>query len=193
MPMTKSAPNSFLLKAVNDAKGIIEGYASLYNIADSEGDVIAPGAFEASLRAWAQAGRQPPLLWQHDVTQPIGIWQLIKSDSTGLFVRGQLFIHEIAKAAEAYALLKRGALSGLSIGFQLVEAARDAKRGAHILRRINLFEISLVTFPALEAARVSTVKAHTPDAALVSALRALTTEIRAATPVVASTFINQEK
>lgn len=175
-------PTSFLLKAVNDAKGQIEGYASLYNVEDSDADVVAPGAFDASLKQWNSTGRSPPLLWQHDTAQPIGLWQLIRSDSTGLFVRGQLFVNEIAKAAEAYALLKRGALSGLSIGYRPEVVRRDGKRGVRILDRIKLYEISLVTFPALDAARVSAVKSDDcGQAELIAALKRCTETLRSMT------------
>lgn len=176
-------PTSFLLKAMNDAKGQIEGYASLYNIEDSDADVILPGAFDASLKQWNGTGRSPPLLWQHDTAQPIGVWQFIRSDGSGLFVRGQLFVGEIAKAAEAYALLKRGALSGLSIGYRPEVVRRDTRRGVRLLERIRLYEISLVTFPALESARVSGVKAeeHNEEcgqAELLAALRRCTETLR---------------
>ncbi len=183
MTVLTAAPNTFLLKAVNEAKGTLEGYASLYNIEDSDADIVAPGAFELSLQEWQKQGRQPPLLWQHDPAQPIGVWQMLRSDATGLYVRGQLFVAEIAKAAEAYALLKRGALSGLSIGYRPEVARRDAKRGVRILERIKLYEISLVTFPALEAARVSAVKSQVSDeAALVAELRQLEEAFRSAMP-----------
>lgn len=176
-------PTSFLLKAVNDAKGQIEGYASLYNVEDSDADIVQPGAFEASLKQWNLTGRTPPLLWQHDPAQPIGVWQVIKSDATGLYVKGQLFVQEVARAAEAYALLKRGALSGLSIGYRPEVAKRDGKRGVRLLERIKLYEISLVTFPALESARVNSVKStemddETGKAQLLAALRRCSDTLR---------------
>jgi HK97 family phage prohead protease len=164
-----------------DSTGIIEGYASLFNVDDSEQDVIAPGAFDASLKAWVQNGRSLPLLWQHDVTQPLGKWLVLKPDAKGLFVRGQLFIHEVKQAAEAYALVKRGALTGLSIGYRAEQARRDAGRGLRVLERVKLYEISLVTFPALEAARVSAVKASQPDPALVAELRRFSSWLGSAT------------
>jgi uncharacterized protein len=182
MTVLTAAPNAFLLKAINEAQGTLEGYASLYNIEDSQADLLAPGAFDASLKDWARQHRNPPLLWQHDPAQPIGVWQMLKSDATGLYVRGQLFIHEIAKAAEAYALLKRGALSGLSIGFRPEVVRRDAQRGVRVLERVKLYEISLVTFPALEAARVSAVKAQMGDDALLTELRRLNESLRSAMP-----------
>lgn len=171
-------PTSFLLKAVNDAKGQIEGYASLYNVEDSDADVVLPGAFDASLREWQRAGRSPALLWQHDTAQPIGVWELIKSDATGLYVKGQLFVNEIARAAEAYALLKRGALSGLSIGYQPEIVKRDARRGVRLIERIKLYEISLVTFPALESARITSVKNQCGEAELLAALHRCTETLR---------------
>lgn len=178
--MQHQPPTSFLLKAVNDAKGEIEGYASLYGAEDSEADIVLPGAFDASLRQWNTLGRTPPLLWQHDPAQPIGVWTSIRSDARGLHVRGQLFVNEIARAAEAYALLRRGALSGLSIGYRPEVARRDAKRGVRLLEKVRLFEISLVTFPALDSARISSVKAEDEcgHAELLAALRRCTDTLR---------------
>ncbi len=171
MGYVSSPPSRFLLKAAGDSMGIIEGYASLFNIEDSDADVVAPGAFEDSLKEWTKSRRAPPLLWQHDATQPIGVWRLLKADATGLFVRGQLFVHDVARAAEAYALVKNGALSGLSIGYRPERARRDAKRGVRILERIKLFEISLVTFPALDSARVTAVKHESHELTALKQLR----------------------
>ena len=186
MGTVAGAPSRFQLKALDENKGTIEGYASLFNMEDSEADVVARGAFEASLQEWSKSHLSVPLLWQHDRAQPIGIWTFLKEDATGLFVRGRLFIHDVAKAKEAYALVKNGALSGLSIGYRPEQAIRDTKRGVRILERVKLYEISLVTFPALEAARVSAVKG-VDDAALspfLSDLRHFTRWMGEATPVV---------
>lgn len=188
-----SAPGSLTVQTVGDGRGVIEGYASLFNVADSDADVVAPGAFDASLRAHVRSGRQLPILWQHDATRPLGVWRLVKTDAVGLFVSGQLFIHEVAQAAEAYALVKQGALSGLSIGYRPERARRDPKRGVRILEQIRLFEISLVTFPALETARVSAVKEGCPrhiPAAQIAHLHQLSGWLQTATPV--SPFGNQE-
>lgn len=190
MQLQKSLPTCLALKAHAGGKGEISGYASLYNVEDSEADVVAPGAFEDSLKEWQQAGRTPPLLWQHDTAQPIGVWKLLKTDGRGLYVTGQLFIEHVARAAEAYALVKGGALTGLSIGYKPERARRDAKRGVRILERVRLYEISLVTFPALEAARVSSVKAATPDTALVEDMQQLIVWLQASTPHSASALSN---
>lgn len=186
MPNTAHAPGCGPLTGTDDRRGIVEGYASLFNVADSDADVVAPGAFDQSLQDGRKTGRGLPLLWQHDATQPLGVWRFLRVDAVGLFASGQLFIHEVAKAAEAYALVKQGALSGLSIGYRPERARRDAKRGVRILERIRLFEISLVTFPALEAARVSAVKegrfCRVPPA-WVADLTQLNGWLQAATPV----------
>ncbi len=192
MPLLKTMPTSLALKAHASGKGEISGYASLYDVEDHEADMVAPGAFEASLAEWQKAGRTPPLLWQHDAAQPIGVWRFLKSDARGLYVTGQLFIEHVARAAEAYALVKGGALTGLSIGYKPERVRRDSQRGLRVLERIRLYEISLVTFPALEAARVSEVKALQPGAALVEEMQQMIVWLQAATPVSASTLSNHE-
>lgn len=138
------------------AAGRITGYASLYNVTDHDGDQVVPGAFEVSLQEWKLAGRFVPMLWQHDISRPIGIWTHFKSDARGLLATGRLLLDDVQQAREAHALAKAGAISGLSIGYRAVEASRG--QGARLLIRIKLYEVSLVTFPAQEGARVSAVK-----------------------------------
>ncbi len=135
--------------------GLFEGYASLFNREDLGHDVILPGAFRDSLRR-----RGPPgvkLLFQHDPNQPIGVWLAISEDARGLYVRGQL-MPEIEKARDVLALMRAGALDGLSIGFKTVRGRRDARTGARRLEAVDLWEISVVTFPMLPDARVTAVK-----------------------------------
>lgn len=138
--------------------GVFEGYASVFDVTDSVNDRIAPGAFAASLRAHAQKGQLPPLLWQHDAQQPIGAWREIYEDGHGLFVRGDLFIADIARAREAYRLVKESVVSGLSIGYRVRQSHRDAASGVRVLTEVELLEISMVTFPANAQARVTAVK-----------------------------------
>lgn len=144
-----------------EADGSFSGYASVFGVTDSQGEEVASGAFDLSLKAWAESGKMPKLLWQHDYRQPIGLWREIREDSYGLLVKGQLIL-ELAQGREAYSLLKNGVIDGLSIGFVTVRARRPegGKRGspARILEEVNLQEVSLVTFAANPKARVGRVK-----------------------------------
>jgi len=137
--------------------GIFTGYASVFGELDQQNEIVAAGAFARTLAKWRRQGRTPALLWMHDPTQPIGVWQSVHEDANGLYVEGRLALRT-QKGAEAYELLKLGALTGLSIGYRVVTSQIDAKRKARVLTDVDLFEVSLVTFPANEAARVRDVK-----------------------------------
>ena len=136
--------------------GLFEGYASLFSIADLGKDVVEPGAFRDSLTRRGPAGVK--LLWQHDPAEPIGRWVALAEDARGLFVRGQLSL-AVARAREIHALMREGAIDGLSIGFRSEKARTEPRSGLRRLERIDLWEISIVTFPMLPQARVSAVKA----------------------------------
>jgi HK97 family phage prohead protease len=140
-----------------DQPGVFSGYASQFGVADNQGDKVERGAFAASLEAWRSRGRRPAMLWQHDASEPIGLWTKLEEDSTGLRVEGRLLL-SIRAGVEAYEHLKAGTVDGLSIGYQAVEARRDRRSGIRRLVQVNLWEISLVTFPANQDARVATVK-----------------------------------
>lgn len=134
--------------------GLFEGYASVFHVTDSVNDKIVPGAFRESLAAFKKEGRLPALLWQHDTAEPIGAIREMYEDSHGLFIKGELFIADLARAKEAYALLKAHVVNGLSIGYRTRESHRDQKTGVRVLTSVDLLEISLVTFPANPHARV---------------------------------------
>ena len=135
--------------------GTFEGYASLFGVPDEGGDVVEPGAFAASLAR--RGARHIRLLFQHDPAEPIGVWSEVREDGRGLFVRGRL-MREVSRGAEVLALMRAGAVDGLSIGYRTVRARRDAARGLRLLTEIDLWEVSIVTFPMLPDARVSSVK-----------------------------------
>ncbi len=138
------------------ADGTFEGHASLFGVVDLGRDLVLPGAFKACL---ARRGAQGiKLLWQHDPKVPLGIWEDIAEDSRGLRVRGRLDL-KVAKAREVHALMKSGAVDGLSIGFCTELSRRDAGTGIRRLEKLDLWEVSIVTFPMLPGARVSSVKA----------------------------------
>ena len=132
---------------------VIEGYASVFGRRDQGGDVVCPGAYAVSLKALAAAGRRVKMLWQHDPARPIGVWQEVREDATGLYVKGRI-LDEVAQGREAAALLAAGAIDGLSIGYRTLRAERDGK-GTRLLSELELWEVSLVTFPMLPEARVT--------------------------------------
>ncbi|HDR27231.1 HK97 family phage prohead protease [Rhodovulum sp.] len=131
---------------------VIEGYASLFGATDQGGDVVQAGAYGACLKRMASEGRRVKMLWQHDPAQPIGIWDEVREDGRGLYVKGRL-LPEVARAREAAALVSAGAIDGLSIGYRTKRAEQDAS-GRRLLAELELWEVSLVTFPMLAEARV---------------------------------------
>lgn len=145
------------IKATGD-DGTVEGYGSVFGERDSYDDVIAPGAFKGSLAAHKAVGTMPAMLWQHDGAKPIGIWTEMVEDSKGLRIKGQLAL-ETVLGKEAHALLKLGALNGLSIGFVSKQWTYDRDTDVRTLTELDLWEVSLVTFPANGKARVTNVKA----------------------------------
>ncbi|WP_135505105.1 HK97 family phage prohead protease [Roseovarius aestuariivivens] len=139
---------------------LIEGYASLFGSEDRGGDIVEPGAYSASLTRLAAEDRQVKMLWQHDPAQPIGVWDEVREDTRGLFVKGRL-LESVARAREAAALIAAGAIDGLSIGYRTLQAVKNDK-GRRLLKELELWEVSLVTFPMLPSARVG-VKGESPQ------------------------------
>jgi len=154
---------------------VIEGYASLFGERDKGGDVVEAGAYGRSLKALGAAGRRVKMLWQHDPAEPIGVWDEVREDDRGLHVKGRL-LTDVARAREAAALINAGAIDGLSIGYRTVRATKD-DRGRRRLNELELWEVSLVTFPMLPDARVG-AKGETPEAALMRDLAAAIEEAR---------------
>jgi hypothetical protein len=131
-----------------------EGYASIFGARDGIGDVVAPGAFAQSLRHRGAPGVR--MLYQHFAYEPIGVWEEIREDSRGLYVKGRL-VPEVERARDVAALLREGALGGLSIGFKTMRARKEPASSGRTLLQVDLWEISVVTFPLLEAAGVTAV------------------------------------
>ncbi len=131
----------------------IEGYASLFGHKDTGGDTVQKGAYARSLQTLRSKGRSVKMLWQHDPAQPIGIWDEVREDARGLYVKGRL-LTELQKGREAVALIEAGAIDGLSIGYRTLRAQKDQK-GQRLLTELELWEVSLVTFPMLPEARLS--------------------------------------
>ncbi len=139
----------------------ISGYASLFGKADQGGDVVAQGAYATSLARLGAKGARVKMLWQHDPAQPIGVWDEVREDAAGLWVKGRI-LRDVDKGREAAALIEAGAIDGLSIGYRTVRATKN-DTGGRLLSELELWEVSLVTFPMLPDARVG-AKGETPEA-----------------------------
>lgn len=138
-------------------KGRFCGYASVFNVTDAHGDVVVPGAFRDSLDQWRRRKKWPKLLWQHDPNRPVGCITHLAEDAHGLYMEAQLLL-DLTQGHEAYVMLENGVLEGLSIGFKPLRHRRDPKTGVRYLDTINLYEVSVVTFPANGDAQVHQVK-----------------------------------
>jgi HK97 family phage prohead protease len=147
----------FDVKSIDD-EGTFTGYGSVFNNVDYGGDIVAPGAFAESLAIRASKGRKLPILWQHRAGEPIGVYDEVKEDNHGLFMRGRLLM-EVQRAREAHALMKAGAVTGQSIGYSVIDEKFDKVRKVNVLNKLDLQEVSVVTFPMNDEARVETVKA----------------------------------
>jgi len=123
----------------------LAGYASVFGVPDAGGDVVLPGAFAG------QEGRLP-LLWQHDAREPVGFVESAKEDARGLRVVARVVAS--GRGAQLVRLLQAGAIDGLSFGYRVKAATRDRVRGVRALERLELIEVSLVTFPMQPLARV---------------------------------------
>lgn len=133
-------------------RGRIKGYASRFGEPDQAGDTVMPGAFTASLERLRKSGRTVKLLWQHDPAQPIGVWSKVLENKTGLWVTGEV-LTDLEKGREAAILMNAKAIDGLSIGYRVVRAEPNRETGGRLLHEIDLWEVSLVTFPMLPTAR----------------------------------------
>lgn len=134
----------------------VEGWASTFGNKDSYSDIIVPGAFAATLKE-----RMPKMLWQHDSGELIGVWDTATETPQGLYVKGRFA--DTARGNEAYTLAKMGALDSMSIGYSTIDASYDYDTGVRTLKQLDLWEVSLVTFPANDQARITTVKAMAED------------------------------
>lgn len=147
----------FELKAV-DETGVFTGYVSVFNNVDLGGDIILPGAFTDTLAAWKAAGALPPVLWQHRTGEPLGPFLEMREDQVGLWVKGQLLVADVPRAKEARALLAAKAIRGMSIGYISRDDSWDRVTDVRTLKKVDLYEGSIVTFPMNPMAGVSDVK-----------------------------------
>lgn len=141
------------------ADGAFAGYASVWGVTDSYREVVAKGAFVESLAEKLAKGRKLPILWQHRSDEPIGAWDVLKEDDRGLYGEGTLWTDVAAYARIAQRGMDTGAISGLSIGYFVREDSFDEVSRLRTLKRVDLREISVVTDPANDEARIDTIKA----------------------------------
>ena len=145
--------------------GTVEGYASLFGAIDQARDMVVRGAFAQTLRQ--KSVHRVPMLFQHDPAEPVGVWLELREDGRGLYARGRL-IPEVARGRELLVLIRSGATDGLSIGFRTLRARRGVP-GGRILQEVELWEISVVTFPLLAGSTVTAIGA--PDDGLARMFR----------------------
>lgn len=156
--MLKTYTRPLEIKALSDS-GEFEGYGSVFDTEDNGGDVVVKGAFRASLSSKPLTAIK--MLFQHDPAMIIGKWEELREDDRGLYVKGQI-IPAIAKGAEVLAMMQAKVLDGLSIGFRTVKSELDHETYLRKLLEVDLWEVSVVTFPMNTQARVDAVKNATP-------------------------------
>jgi HK97 family phage prohead protease len=132
----------------------IEGYASRFGLRDLNDDVVVAGAFRDTLVSTGPKGVR--MLYQHQVKSPVGVWDEIREDAIGLYVRGRI-LDLNPEARMVGSLVKAGVIDGLSIGFRTVKSRRDSG-GLRVLTAVELWEISIVTFPMLPSARITSMR-----------------------------------
>ena len=150
---------SFEIKAVSD-DGLFSGYASVFDNVDSYGDIVRKGAFVESISEWEAKGKMPPILWNHDPSDPIGIYTKMQEDGKGLYVEGKLLIDDVPRAKQTHALMKAGVIDGLSIGYRVKEYLYNVDEEVTDLIKLSLREVSIVTFPANPETRIEAVKSR---------------------------------
>lgn len=147
------------VKSAEDS-GRFSGYASVFGVIDSYNELVAPGAFLKSLENVKAKGRTLPVLWQHRTGDPIGNWDMdtLAEDSHGLGGAGDLWLDDAPYARIAQRGMKSKSITGLSIGYYVRKSSLDEKTRVRTLLELDLVEISVVTNPANDEARVDAIK-----------------------------------
>lgn len=182
----------FQIKSV-ESSGHFTGYGSVFGNVDSYKEIVAPGAFAESLAQWKNSGRLPPVLWQHRAGEPVGPYLEMSEDAHGLFVHGQLLVEDVQRAREARALMQAKAVNGLSIGFVTREDSYDKVSGIRTLKKVDLWEVSIVTFPANPAAQIAAVKSAIDELQTLSDAEHLLRDAAGFSRAQATAFISRVK
>lgn len=168
----KLVSKPYSVKAVSGAggEGMIEGYGAVFNdphptsswsLDDDWMDVIAPGTFDRTLAETKARGTLPMMLWMHQRGNVPGAWRSVVEDKSGLMLQGQVSLNaKTPSQVGVYELLKMGAVSGLSIGFQTIKCQLDEETKVRTIQDVELTEVSIVDMPGGPSARVTDVKSH---------------------------------
>ena len=145
---------AFVLTKMDEEAGTCKGYASVWEVVDSYGDSVKRGAFKKTLKD----NRSFPLLWSHNVSEPIGVLGG-EEDDHGLAIEGKINL-DVQRGREVRALMRQGAVNGLSIGYQTVKEDVNRETGTRVLKEIKLWEVSVCVFQACPGAVVEDVKSE---------------------------------
>lgn len=156
----------FETKIIADDAGAISGTAWKFDQPDRIGDMIEPGAF-------AKAALPVPMLFGHDMNDPVGTWDSVAEKDGKLLVSGKLLVDDVARAREVRALVKSGAVRGLSIGF-IAKGAKARPTGGRTIKTLELLEVSLVTIPMHPGARVTSAKSAVQALSIAEAINRAT-------------------
>jgi hypothetical protein len=154
-PLETKLAHGLTIKSEGESEEYLEimGYGSVFGNRDNGGDIVMPGAFKECIAS----GRRVKMLWQHDASQPIGVWDEMSEDENGLRMKGR--VAKKGKGGEVAELIKMGAVEGLSIGYRTQEYEMDMDEGSRKLTKLDLWETSVVTFPMNELAGIYAMKA----------------------------------
>jgi len=150
---------NYEIKSIDEA-GFFEGYANVKHVKDHASDMTVDGAFTQSLLKHKDADTMPLMFWNHKTDEPIGVWTEMFEDDHGLYIKGQLLVDDIAKAKEIYALMKRKAITGLSIGYVVQDESFERETNTNLLKSVHILEVSVVSFACNEQSQVEVVKSR---------------------------------
>lgn len=154
----------------DSATGAVSGIAWKFGSPDRIGDVILPGAFK-------KAVMPIPMLFGHDLSDPVGTWDVATEKADGLHLSGKMLVNDVVRAREVFALVQSGAAKGMSIGF-ITKKARSLPGGGREISDLELLEASIVTVPMHPGARVTSAKSAVQALALVAALNRATAQLK---------------